>query len=537
MINSNDDSMLFIDASTGELVNSIESPGGRQSTFTFHPSGDSLVTLSGDTEDQRKLSICYLPNGEYRKFTIHKHYWSTVPSISPDGQLLALASDFQAIDIWDLTSLTKVYSCHVTCVKYTAWIHTVSHPQAFLILGSADISIWGFDTKHQMFKLMSLTGIKSPDAVTVSRDRTCCAVAQKNDLVLYSWGSFITVQKVARFDRSKDVYDASWVGDGLTAICGDFGIELWDLEAEKLVAQVSSDFTRTICYGGNRQLASLGFQNGTLKIWSLDAILSHSEPVTQRSASRVKAFIALPSGKVAAISNNGTLDMLSVASDGKFHHVPKTVPNMPSGSFYIPRTLAFGPSDCFALATNCGAIHIFNLDHRTGLYYCERRIEEHLAAKRARKMMLFWGEEQIITFDDDINFWDLKTGRYLRKSFVQGFIAIGNAKNAPKLLDTGFGVLEYEMECAAAVEINDAMFCQEHLAEVCDDCGFDGREENDSFYGFDPIDREAIDVDASLNDDGAYVCKKHHSYTCNQCFGWKKKITRARTEAKKAGKH
>ncbi|SCV57254.1 related to vegetatible incompatibility protein HET-E-1 [Fusarium fujikuroi] len=419
MINSNDDSILFIDASTGELVKSIESPGGRQSRFTFHPSGDSLVTLYGDTEDQSKLSICYLPNGEYRKFTIHKHYWSTTPSISPDGQLLALGSDFQVIDIWDLASLTKVYSCQVTHVKYIAWIHTVSHPQALLILGSTDISIWGIDAKHQMFNLMSLTGIKAPEAVTVSRDRTCCVVAQRNDLVLYSWGSFITVQIVARFDQTKDVYDASWVDDGLIAICGDFGIELWDIEAEKLVGQVSSDFTRTICYGGNRQLASLGFQNGTLKIWSLDAILSHSQPATQRSANKVKAFTALPSGKVAAISSNGTLDMLSVASDGKFYHVPKTVPNMPSGSFYIPSTLAFGPSDCFALATNGGAIHIFNFDHRTGLYYCERRIEEHLDAKQALRKILFWGEEQIVTLDDDINFWDLKTGRYLRKLMAE----------------------------------------------------------------------------------------------------------------------
>ncbi|KLO93099.1 uncharacterized protein LW93_6092 [Fusarium fujikuroi] len=91
---------------------------------------------------------------------------------------------------------------------------------------------------------------------------------------------------------------------------------------------------------------------------------------------------------------------------------------------------------------------------------------------------------------------------------------------------------------AATVEINDAVFCQQHLAEICDDCNADLREENDAFYGFDTIDRDAIETpDASVNDDGVYVCNKHHNGTCSQCFGWKKQITRARMAAKKAGRH
>ncbi|KAH8823164.1 hypothetical protein DL96DRAFT_1616839 [Flagelloscypha sp. PMI_526] len=87
------------------------------------------------------------------------------------------------------------------------------------------------------------------------------------------------------------------------------------------------------------------------------------------------------------------------------------------------------------------------------------------------------------------------------------------------------------------VEINDFVFCSEHLKEVCSDCSYDGREENDGFYGFEFIEREGIDApNVSTNKDGVYQCKKHGSPTCNQCFGWKKQITRARTAAKKAGK-
>ncbi|KAJ7624555.1 hypothetical protein FB45DRAFT_923692 [Roridomyces roridus] len=61
------------------------------------------------------------------------------------------------------------------------------------------------------------------------------------------------------------------------------------------------------------------------------------------------------------------------------------------------------------------------------------------------------------------------------------------------------------------IEINDALFCT-HFKEVCTECDFDGREENDAFFGFDPIDREGIEAPlAIINKDGVYQCKKHAS--------------------------
>ncbi|KAJ7823032.1 hypothetical protein B0H13DRAFT_2446498 [Mycena leptocephala] len=89
---------------------------------------------------------------------------------------------------------------------------------------------------------------------------------------------------------------------------------------------------------------------------------------------------------------------------------------------------------------------------------------------------------------------------------------------------------------SATIEINDVMFCT-HFKEVCTDCNCDGREENDAFFGFDPIDREGIEAPpAIVNKDGVYQSKKHASAACNQCYGWKKQIARARAAAKKAGK-
>jgi len=89
---------------------------------------------------------------------------------------------------------------------------------------------------------------------------------------------------------------------------------------------------------------------------------------------------------------------------------------------------------------------------------------------------------------------------------------------------------------ASQIEINDAYFCT-HFKETCDDCGADYREENDSFLGLDFIDRDGIEAPAAgQNKEGVWQCKKHGSITCNQCFGWKKQITRARVAAKKAGK-
>ncbi|KAI0278001.1 hypothetical protein BGY98DRAFT_976204 [Russula aff. rugulosa BPL654] len=87
------------------------------------------------------------------------------------------------------------------------------------------------------------------------------------------------------------------------------------------------------------------------------------------------------------------------------------------------------------------------------------------------------------------------------------------------------------------VEINDAVFCLTHFKEVCGDCDVDLREENDGFFGFESMDREGLEAPPSgLNKDSVYQCKKHGSASCNQCYGWKKQITRARVAAKKAGK-
>ncbi|KAJ5900346.1 uncharacterized protein N7473_004416 [Penicillium subrubescens] len=90
---------------------------------------------------------------------------------------------------------------------------------------------------------------------------------------------------------------------------------------------------------------------------------------------------------------------------------------------------------------------------------------------------------------------------------------------------------------ASTIEINDAVFCSSHKQEVCKDCDNDSREENDAFFGFDPIDRDALHVPSvRQNEHNDYVCEKHGSAGCSQCFNWKKQLTRLRMAAKKAGK-
>ncbi|CAM1500450.1 Fc.00g096120.m01.CDS01 [Cosmosporella sp. VM-42] len=90
---------------------------------------------------------------------------------------------------------------------------------------------------------------------------------------------------------------------------------------------------------------------------------------------------------------------------------------------------------------------------------------------------------------------------------------------------------------SATVEINDAVFCQEHLEEVvgvflnetehhpnnsdsetltnliwCEVCDADLREDNDGFYGFDTVDRDPIQCPpASQTKEGVYACGKHGS--------------------------
>ncbi|KAK2671682.1 WD40/YVTN repeat-like-containing domain superfamily [Fusarium oxysporum f. sp. vasinfectum] len=100
---------------------------------------------------------------------------------------------------------------------------------------------------------------------------------------------------------------------------------------------------------------------------------------------------------------------------------PKTLQNSPQRLQYKPVSLAFGHDDYVALATNWNAIYVFNFDHDTGLYCCERRIGEHMGPESIPMIystIQFWGQELITSYDNYIHFWDLKTGKYLRRGYI-----------------------------------------------------------------------------------------------------------------------
>ncbi|GHJ90176.1 hypothetical protein NliqN6_6578 [Naganishia liquefaciens] len=92
-------------------------------------------------------------------------------------------------------------------------------------------------------------------------------------------------------------------------------------------------------------------------------------------------------------------------------------------------------------------------------------------------------------------------------------------------------------DSTSSLDINDAIFC-EHGKEVCNDCNFDAREENDSFFGFDLTARDPLSLPAyTVNaKDGSIQCKKHSSSSCTTCFGWKKQLAKLHKEGAKKAK-
>ncbi|KAG8742453.1 hypothetical protein FRC10_001423 [Ceratobasidium sp. 414] len=60
------------------------------------------------------------------------------------------------------------------------------------------------------------------------------------------------------------------------------------------------------------------------------------------------------------------------------------------------------------------------------------------------------------------------------------------------------------MSSAETVEIADCVVCASHRLEVCGECDFDGREDNDLTFGLEPSARAPLDIPAtSANKDGA----------------------------------
>ncbi|KAG8863968.1 hypothetical protein FRB96_006841 [Tulasnella sp. 330] len=95
---------------------------------------------------------------------------------------------------------------------------------------------------------------------------------------------------------------------------------------------------------------------------------------------------------------------------------------------------------------------------------------------------------------------------------------------------------QFSAGSANTIEVNDCVFCQ-HGKEVCSDCDYDGREENDGFFGLENKERDPLEMPTStINKAGVYQCKKHGTGNCGQCFNWKKQITKLHREAAKAGR-
>ncbi|WWC72550.1 uncharacterized protein I206_106512 [Kwoniella pini CBS 10737] len=85
-----------------------------------------------------------------------------------------------------------------------------------------------------------------------------------------------------------------------------------------------------------------------------------------------------------------------------------------------------------------------------------------------------------------------------------------------------------------SIEINDALFC-EHGLEVCQQCEFDAREDNDSMMGLDPKPRGPLELPAHFKNskDNTFMCKSHGNANCKSCFNWKKQMTKLHKEGKK----
>jgi len=95
---------------------------------------------------------------------------------------------------------------------------------------------------------------------------------------------------------------------------------------------------------------------------------------------------------------------------------------------------------------------------------------------------------------------------------------------------------DFSIGSGNGIEVNDCMFCR-HGKEVCSECECDNREENDGFFGLQHKQRDGMEMPSStITKTGDYQCKKHGTSGCNQCYGWKKQITKLQKEAIKAGR-
>ncbi|MDX2040454.1 MAG: WD40 repeat domain-containing protein [Acidobacteriota bacterium] len=441
---SNDNTIKFWNAHTGQLLNTLRGHESSVLSVSFSPDGKALASGSNDQTiklwDARTGQLSGTLKG-------HENDVSAV-AFSPDSKTLASGSKDNTIKLWDaqtsqLLNTLRGHESSVLSVSFSPNGKTFAS-------GSNDntIKLWDAHTGQLLNTLWGYEG----SSVAFSTDGKTLASGSSYDTIKL-W-DVLNGQLLSTLEGHKyDVYSVIFSPDGKMLASGsdDQTIRLWDAHTGQRLGTLKGheNHVSAVAFSPDSRTLASASKDYTIKLWDVGAARLLSTFKEHKGAVSSLAFP--PDGKVLASGSNDQTIKLWDAHTGKLL-------NTLEGHKGEVFSLAFSP-DGKILASVCGDNTVRLWDARTGQLLNTLKSHDGFVGFAS---VAFSPDGKTLASgspDRTIKLWDARTGQRLRVleghkegvhslafSFNGKTLASGSYDNTIKLWDTRTGQLLSTLE-------------------------------------------------------------------------------------------
>ncbi|KAL4931475.1 WD40 repeat domain-containing protein [Aspergillus undulatus] len=202
-------------------------------------------------------------------------------NLSPRGNLIALAFSSARVEIWDLTSRACVL--HFKTNGWMAGVMGFSPDERFFVCRPrfSDLSVWDVRTGRivhaldRSWKWLNVAFLPDGRLVTVGEEGTMQEARPSNEPIkMHTWHPETGVSEESLIDHPKGIINVAFTADNtlLASALSDETICIWDLStgAGLTWAGVKDEMVYYLTFSPNHKfLASVAFDSNTVRLWDV----------------------------------------------------------------------------------------------------------------------------------------------------------------------------------------------------------------------------------------------------------------------------
>ncbi|OUL31314.1 hypothetical protein BV372_20345 [Nostoc sp. T09] len=291
--------------------NRLQGHSARILSVSFSPDGQMIASASDDSTIK-----LWQQDGTLVKTLQGHNLGVNSVSFSPDGQILASASTDKTVKLWRVND-TELLN---TFTRHTDWVLSVSFsPDGQMIASASDdctIKLWKQDGTEVRTLLGHSARVRS---VSFSPDGKIIA-STSDDRTVKLWNLNGTLVQTL-LGHSARVRSVSFSPDGqmIASASDDRTVKLWNLNGTEVqTLQGHSDRVRNVSFSPDGQTIASASDDSKVKLWSLNGIVLKTFK-GHRARSRSVSFS--PDGQLlASASDDGTVKLWSLEGIEKPTH-------------------------------------------------------------------------------------------------------------------------------------------------------------------------------------------------------------------------